>query len=82
MLEVELCGRLADGGDRFLRVAIPAAGCPAQDLLENVAANSPALAELLAAGRIKACVNDAIVAGDHRVAPGDVVALFPPVSGG
>lgn len=81
-LDVELCGKLADGLGAIVPLEIPAAGCRAGDLLELAGQRYPGLAPHIAAGRVKLCVNDAIVAPGAQVTPQDSVALFPPVSGG
>lgn len=82
MLELELCGRLADAAGEFVGVAIPTDGCTIAELFACIAVQHPALAPWLGKGQIKACVNEVIVAAEARVRPGDQVALFPPVSGG
>lgn len=81
-LDLELCGKLADGLEHCVPLEIPAAGCRAEDLLELAGQRYHALAPHIAAGRVKLCVNDAIVAPGSPVSPRDSVALFPPVSGG
>lgn len=81
-LAVELCGRLADGQGPVASVDIPHEGCSAATLLALASGDHPVLSLLVAEGRVKVCVNEAIVAVDARVHPGDRVALFPPVSGG
>ncbi len=82
VLELELCGKLADVGGAFVKTVIPAEGCSVAELFAMVARQHPALAPSLGGGRIRACVNEAVVAPNARVMPGDEVALFPPVSGG
>ncbi|MFM9785795.1 MoaD/ThiS family protein, partial [Streptomyces scabiei] len=67
---------------RGLTLAIPASGCTAAELLALVAGHDQALGALLAATRLRVCVNDSLVRDDARIAPGDVVTLMPPVSGG
>lgn len=79
---VELCGRLADAGDPFVSVAIPAAGCTAAELLACVAQDCPALKDDIDLGRVKVCITDAVVSAEARLLPHDRIALFPPVSGG
>lgn len=81
-LSVELCGRLADAAGPLVSVSIPAAGCSIAALTPLLAAAHPALAEMLATMPIRACVDEAIVGDDTHVRPGQLVALFPPVSGG
>lgn len=81
-LVVELCGKLADVHGREVMVPIPAEGCGVGSLLDRVRAAFPALAALLAPGKVRVCRNDEIVPVTAHVAAGDAVALFPPVSGG
>lgn len=81
-LQIELCGRLADNVGRHISVACPEAGFAVEQMFASLIAEYPPLAQPLASGRIKACVNDVIVSPDHLVRPQDLVALFPPVSGG
>ncbi len=82
MLEIELCGRLADMCGRRISVTVPQSGVDVAGLFATIGAGFAPLAEPLASGRVKACVNDVIVSRDHLVRPEDAVALFPPVSGG
>lgn len=82
MLEIELCGKLADLGGALAKTVIPANGCSVAELLALIAQQHPALAHPLGSDRVRACVNETIVAPDARVMAGDAVALFPPVSGG
>lgn len=81
-LVVELCGRLAEPRGRDITVPIPAFGCSVAEVLERVRQGFPDLAPMLAPGRVRVCVNEAIRRDDEPVKPGDTVALFPPVSGG
>ena len=78
---IELCGRLADPLGPEL-VIDGGAGCTAGELIARIIAAAPPLAPLLAAGRVRVCVNEVVVPADHRIAAGDLIALFPPVSGG
>ena len=55
-------------------------GATAGDLVRVVAGHLPAAASLLP--RVRVAVNQAYVGMDHEIAPGDEVALIPPVSGG
>ena len=43
---------------------------------------APGFCPDMARGRIRACINEVVAPRDAWVAPGDLVALFPPVSGG
>lgn len=79
---VELCGKLADPLGPELVLELDAAGCTAVALLDRVRLAAPALAPLLDGGKVRVCVNEELVRADHVIVPGDLVALFPPVSGG
>lgn len=79
---VELCGRLADPCGPLLDLPIPADGMRVADLISILGERFPPLQHLLADQRVRACINEAVVANDMLVRPGDLVALFPPVSGG
>ena len=81
-LVVELCGKLADVHGREVMVPVPVDGCSVDELLDRVRSAFPALAGLLAPGKVRVCRNDEIVPAAAHVAAGDAVALFPPVSGG
>lgn len=81
-IEVELCGRLADGLGPRVVLALPHAGVDVAALLALAGRQDAALEAQIAAGRVRACVNDTIVGSEGRVLPTDRVALFPPVSGG
>lgn len=81
-LDIELCGRLADACGAVLGLAVPENGLPVTAMLDDLASAYPALGEALRRIRIRACINETIVANDAMVRPGDRVALFPPVSGG
>lgn len=79
---IELCGRLADARGPFVDVALPVEGLPVPELISALGEHYPALQEGLSKGRIRACINETIVPDEAIVRPGDIVALFPPVSGG
>lgn len=65
-------------------VAVPEAGATLADLLELlVGCHGESVLELLTGPGVRIAVNDALVEGDPgRLAPGDVVAFLPPVTGG
>lgn len=81
-IEIELCGKLADFHGSRVALSIPRHGCTAGILLARAAQAFPGLSPLVADGRVRVCVNEAVVSGSAAVAPKDRVALFPPVSGG
>lgn len=81
-LRIELCGRLADACGREVELDLPDSGLPVAALMTALGDAYPALGEALGRGRIRACVNEAIVPVATVVRASDQVALFPPVSGG
>lgn len=81
-LNVELCGRLADACGRIVELDLPEEEVPVSVMFTALAAAYPTLAPSIASGRVRACVNEALVGPDSLVRAGDEVALFPPVSGG
>jgi molybdopterin synthase sulfur carrier subunit len=61
----------------------PASVLTVGDLLDWLAARGPGYAQALANRRIiRVAVNQDYAAIDRALAPGDEVALFPPVTGG
>lgn len=56
------------------------ASCTAGELLDEICGRYPALAAQRSS--IRMAINGAYVGMEHRVAPGDEVALIPPVAGG
>jgi molybdopterin synthase catalytic subunit/molybdopterin converting factor small subunit len=79
-VRVRLFGALAEraGGDEaLLDVGDDAT---AADVLEAVRALHPQAAGMIP--RLKVAVNLEVVPGQHRIGPGDEVALLPPVAGG
>lgn len=79
---IELCGRLADACGPFVDLALPVEGLPVPELISVLGEHFPALQDGLSKGRIRACINESIVPDEAIVLPGDIVALFPSVSGG
>ena len=70
--------RQSAGGDE-ITVDLPD-GSTAQDLLDCLREKIPALEGL--SDRIKLAVNEEFVPGDRRLAPDDLAAVIPPMSGG
>ncbi len=65
------------------RVALPAEVRTVRALLAWLRAREPAFAVLAEQGRtIRVAVNQEFAVADDPVAPGDEIALFPPVTGG
>ncbi|MCT4710841.1 molybdopterin synthase sulfur carrier subunit [Enterobacteriaceae bacterium H11S18] len=53
-----------------------------EQLREQLAAKSDRWALALEPGKLLAAVNQTLVSFDHKLADGDEVAFFPPVTGG
>jgi sulfur-carrier protein len=82
MLQVELCGRLADLAGDVVDVEVPNAGISITDLRAALAAAQPALIDALHDPKVRACVDEILVGDGAMVRAGQVVAFFPPLSGG
>jgi molybdenum cofactor biosynthesis protein MoaC/molybdopterin converting factor subunit 1 len=81
-IEVRLFAILRErAGTGSLRVEL-ADGATVADALAAAAARAPGLEETLARVPIRAALNREYVAEDATIAPGDELALIPPVSGG
>jgi len=81
MITIKLFAILKDRAGRD-ELQVPYSGGPVVDLLKQVAAAYPALADLLSPDRIMVSVNQEFVRQDAPVRDGDEVALMPPFSGG
>lgn len=79
---IELCGRLAEPAGSALSLEHDPASCSIAELRAALAAAYPFLASAMANARVRACVDEVIVTDDAVVAAGQVIAFFPPVSGG
>ena len=82
VLQVELCGRLADLADDVVDVEVPNAGVSIADLRAALADIYPALADAILGPKVRACVDEVLVDDAAMVRAGQVVAFFPPLSGG
>ncbi|MEQ1510563.1 MAG: MoaD/ThiS family protein [Sphingopyxis sp.] len=79
---IELCGKLADKLSPSFSHEIDGDHCTVSALRQSLAAAYPALATDMASTRVRACVDEVIVSNDTTVTAGQVIAFFPPVSGG
>jgi molybdopterin converting factor subunit 1 len=77
---VRLFGALAERAGRDRESLDLSEGATAADVLRAVGGNHPEAAGIL--DRISVAVNLEVVPPEHRVGPGDEVALLPPVAGG
>ena len=82
VLQVELCGRLADLAGDVVDVEVPNAGISITDLRAALASAHPALADAMLGPNVRACVDEMLVDDTTTVRPGQVIAFFPPLSGG
>jgi molybdopterin converting factor small subunit len=80
-MKVTFYGKLADMIGRELELALETP-CSVASLRAAIAAAYPGVADALADGRVRACVDAALVADDHIVAANDEVEFLAPVSGG
>lgn len=79
-IQVKLFAAVRDiVGKRELTIDLPPAS-PASAILERLADDYPRIRPLIPS--LKLAVNHEYVAGEHRLAEGDEVAIVPPVSGG
>jgi molybdopterin synthase catalytic subunit len=79
-VRVRLFGGLADRAGRGEETVTLAEDGTAGDVLEAVTRRHPSFAEVVAS--LQVAVNLEVVPAEHRVRPGDEVALLPPVAGG
>lgn len=75
-------GKLGDTIGREILIEPPTAGCTVSELRGLLASRFPHAAADLARPGLRACVDDAIVGEDFRVAADGTVEFLPPLSGG
>lgn len=80
-MKVRAYGKLADllGQETNVDIDVP---CTVAELRAHLAEIFPDAAQPLASRRVLACVGDTVVPDGHVVAPGTLVELLAPVSGG
>lgn len=81
LITIDLCGRLAEPMGPVVTAAC-AAPMAVKAVLAQIAEQSPALAEALARAPILVAIDEQLAALDNVIAPGQRLAVFPPVSGG
>lgn len=79
---ISLYGKLSETIGREVQFSCEPAPATIAELRRALAAQYPGTSADLLSPRLRACVNDLLVGDEHVVAPGDAVALLPPVSGG
>lgn len=84
MITVLYFARLREAlGTGSEQIALPAGVTNLEDLRTSLAARGGVWAQELAQGKtIRAAVNQDIAQGNTRLADGDEIAFFPPVTGG
>ncbi len=82
ILQVELCGRLADLAGDVVDVEVPNVGINVSDLRTAIAEAYPVLSQIIFDSKIRACVDEILVNDAVVVRAGQLVAFFPPLSGG
>jgi sulfur-carrier protein len=78
---VDLCGRFADAVGPSLIFPL-AAPTPVADIIAHLAAQHPPLGDALGATHAHIAIDEQLAAPAAIIAPGQRLALFPPVSGG
>jgi molybdopterin synthase sulfur carrier subunit len=84
MITILYFARLREAlGTASEQIALPAGVRDLESLRELLRSRGDAWAEELADGRpVRAAVNQDMAFGDTRIADGDEIAFFPPVTGG
>lgn len=81
-MKVLFFGRLGEQIGREIEVDLPAGGCSVAELRRLVVSGHAAAADALSRPGIRAAVDQAIVADEGWVRPGQEVAFLSPLSGG
>ena len=80
-MTIHFYGKLADAFGRSIDLDL-AEACSVAELRERLSHDYPDAAEMLSSGKLRACVDNAIVPADALVNPAETVEFLPPVSGG
>ena len=80
-MTIHFYGKLADAFGRTIDLDLPIA-CSIAELRERLSREYPDAAHLLGSGRLRACMDNAIVPASAIVNPDGIVEFLPPVSGG
>jgi molybdopterin converting factor small subunit len=81
-VRVRLYGLLGERIGREGELDAPPSGLTVAAVRALLAQRHPHAAADLSAAAARACLGDRIVGEDHRVAAGETVEFFPPLSGG
>lgn len=82
LASIRFYGAAGDAFGREVRIALPAGGWTIGEIRRVLSARHPDAAVDPLDARLRACVADTIVDDARRVADGEVVEFFPPLSGG
>ena len=80
-MRITLYGKLGEAIGREI-ACDELVGCTIAQARRALAERHPQVAPDLLSPRVRACIDNAIVGEEAIIAPGDAVALLPPVSGG
>lgn len=81
-MNVLLFGKLGAAMGRHVTVAVPSDGCSVSELRHLIASQHASIADEIVSARVRAFVDDVVVAEGARIDPRQTVEFFPPVSGG
>lgn len=81
-MKILFFGGLAESLGRELELDVPDAGCTVAELRHRLAGAVPEAAGQLSSSRVRACIDQVIVAESARVLPRHEIAFVPPLSGG
>jgi sulfur-carrier protein len=80
-MTIHFYGKLADAFGRSIDLEL-AEACSVAELRERLSRDYPDVAEILGSGKLRACVDNAIVPASAIVNPDQTIEFLPPVSGG
>jgi molybdopterin converting factor small subunit len=81
-MKIHFFGKIGERIGRTVELDVPPTVARVAELRAFLATVYPQAAADLASGASRACVGDTVVGEDQRIAPGDTVEFFPPLSGG
>ncbi|WP_417614093.1 MoaD/ThiS family protein [Parasphingorhabdus sp.] len=81
-ITVELCGQLATILADQITIRIAENGSNIAKVRHEIAIKYPEMAVYMASPRVKACLDETIVLDSAAIMPNQILAFFPPVSGG
>lgn len=81
-ITIELCGKLADIIACPVTIKIAQGGSTIAQVRRDIAGQYPDLAPHMESPHIKACLDERLVDDNAMIIPKQILAFFPPVSGG